>query len=116
MSNLLPKLLFEFRWRQIADCGMQTPAVIDIIKNAPDPASDVGQVFVLVEIDLVIPERFHEALTLGIVVRVSFPAHADSNLMVVEQPRVIGRRILHAAIGMMNEPLWPRGANVDRRP
>jgi hypothetical protein len=50
MSNLLSELLLKLRRRQIADGGMQSPTIIDIIKKPPDPASGVGQVFVLVEI------------------------------------------------------------------
>ena len=44
----------------------------------------------------------------GQVVRVFFPAHADANLVIVEQLRVISGRVLHPAIGMMNQPRRPR--------
>ena len=114
MSILFSALFFKFRRRQIADRGMQPPTVVDFIQKPPDPAPGIGEVFVLVEINLVILERFHKALTLGIVVRVSLPAHADPNVMLIEHPRVIVRRVLHAAIRMMNQPWRPRCASDDR--
>src|SRR5215468_9403210 len=114
MSILFSALFFKFcRW-QIADRGMQPTTVVDFIQKPPDPAPGIGEVFVLVEIYLVILERFHKALTLGIVVRISLTAHADPNVMLIEQPRVIVRRVLHAAIRMMNQPWRPRRASVDR--
>ena len=81
---------------------MQPAAVVDIIQKSADPPSGINQVVVLIEIYLFILERFHEALTLGIVVWVRFPAHADADLMTGERLRVCGRSVLHAAIGMMN--------------
>ena len=58
-------------------------------------------------IDFFVLEGLHEALGFCIVVRVAGSAHADRYIVVGEALAIIGRGILHAAIGMMNQTGMP---------
>lgn len=49
-------------------------------------------------------ERLHEALRLGVVVRVSAPAHRADQVMGRQQSLIDTRGVLRSAVGMMNAP------------
>ena len=55
-------------------------------------------------LDLLIFERFHETLGLGVVVGVRGAAHAAGDRVLFEQVRIASTGILHAAIGVMHQP------------
>ena len=67
---------------------------------------DIGfrPVSVFGPIDLLIFERFHETLRLGVVVGVAPAAHADRDAVLLEQVRIGPTGILHATIGVMHQP------------
>ena len=54
-------------------------------------------------VDLLLLERLHEALRLGIVVGIADAAHARLDVVPLQQLGVVAAGILHAAIGMMDQ-------------
>src|SRR5712671_1537510 len=78
-------------------------AIIDLLDEAADHFPRLVGIAVAAPIHLLLLERFHKALRLGIVVRIADPAHARLDIVGGEQGAVLTARILHAAIGMMDE-------------
>ena len=75
------------------------------------------RVTVAAPVHLLLLERFHEALRLGIVIRIADPAHARLDVVGGEQRRVRVAGVLHAAIGMMDQAAGrgPAGRNRQAR-
>src|SRR5271165_3740201 len=96
---------FEFDRRQIAEGRMQPLAVIDLFDELSDMGSGLGQVAVFLPVNLFVLERFHERFAGSIVVWVAPAAHADADSVLFEQPGVIVRCVLNAAVGMVSESL-----------
>ena len=49
-------------------------------------------------------ERLHEALGLGVVIGISFTAHAGADAILLEQADIVAATILHASIRVVNKP------------
>src|SRR5712671_6933409 len=89
-------------------------AIIDLLDETADHLSRLVGIAVAAPIHLLLLERFHEALRLGIVIRIADPAHARLDIVGGEQGAVLTARILHAAIGMMDQAAR-RGPAARRR-
>ena len=82
---------------------MQTPCVVDIFYEGADFQAGVVDVAVTTAIDFLLLECLHEALGLGIVVRIADPAHAGQDAMLLQHIGVLATGILDAAIGVVDE-------------
>lgn len=89
-------------------------AIIDLLDEAADHLSGMISIAVGAPVHLLLLERFHEALCLGIVIRVTDAAHAGLNIMRLQQGAVIAAGILHAAIGVMDKTAGRRPARGRR--
>ena len=58
-------------------------------------------------VDLLLLERLHEALRLGIVVGIADPAHAGGNAVLLQQIGVVAAGILDAAVGVVDQAAGP---------
>ena len=82
---------------------MQSLAVVDLLDEGADVLAGVIDVAVVSAVDLLRLERLHEALCLGIVVRVADPAHAGLDVVLGKYDGVFGACVLDAPIGVMDE-------------
>ena len=82
---------------------MEALGVVDGVDEDANGTPCGFEVLEAAAIDFFGLESLHETLGFGIVVRIAGPAHADGDLVAGEALTIIGRSILHAAIGMMNE-------------
>jgi hypothetical protein len=80
---------------------------VDGVDEDADETSCVLDILEAAAVDFFGLESLHETLGFGIVVRIAGPAHADGDIVVGEALAIVGRSILHAAIGMMNETGGP---------
>lgn len=90
--------------RQIPQARMQPLLIVHIIDELANLPLGVPERLVLVEIDLLPLQGFEEAFGLGIVIRVALGRHADVGANSKQAFRIAGARILHAAIGIMDQP------------
>ncbi len=88
----------------IAQCGMEAFAIVRGFQKGSDSGSCLGQVAVFDAMHLLVLKRLHEALGFSIVVRVAFAAHTDLDTVRGEQLCVLAASVLHAAVGVMNQP------------
>ena len=95
-------LLELLRW-PVAQRRMQPETIVVLLDERLDVGAQVIEIAILVGVDFFSLERFHEALTTGIVVRVRWPAHARNHLVLPQNRHVIPRRILHAAVRVMHQ-------------
>jgi len=79
---------------------MQTLLIVDRFQGVADLLSGIGQVVVLVEVDLLTLQCLHEALGFG--VRVLSAAHADCDVVLFQQACVLTRSILGTAVRVMH--------------
>ncbi len=92
---------------------MQALFVVDLRDKAVDVAAGVAQVGKCFAVDLFGLERFHEAFSLGVVEGIAWPAHADGDVA-IGKPLAIGdRRVLHAAVGVMDQAAGGRPPSRD---
>ncbi len=80
--------LLVFSRRPIADSRMQTLLIIHFFEEVADAIFGFFQRLVLVEIDLLIFEGFHEAFGFGIIIRIAGASHADINSDLFERSGV----------------------------
>ena len=82
---------------------MKTLPIVNRIDEMLDRGAHLGDCFVVVQVDLFVLERAHEALGFGIVIRVAGAAHADLDFVVLQDRDVISSRVLDALIRMMDQ-------------
>src|SRR5580704_18350204 len=82
---------------------MQPAPVVNFLQELTDAAACVFQTAIVSPVYLLLFQRAHESLCARVVVWIAAAAHADLNLVLLQQPGVIDRGILHASIGVMNE-------------
>ena len=68
-------LILELDWAPVSECGVEPARVVDLVDEVRKVGDDVGERLIVSEIDGLNFERFHEALGLGIVIRVAPPPH-----------------------------------------
>src|SRR5271170_6347579 len=91
---------------------MKSAGVVNLVDEAGKISGYILEGFVVHQIDGLDLQRLHEALCLRIVVGVSAPPHRTNKTLVGEQAPVDLRRILRAAIRMVNAALWwPSGSD-----
>ena len=73
---------------------MQAPVVIDLLDETADAGARRGDVAVITPVDFLLLEGLHEALRLGVVIRVANPAHARLDAMRREFGGVVGAGVL----------------------
>ena len=91
----------ELDGRLIRQCRVEPLAIIDLLDEAADHLSSLIGVTVAAPIYLLLLERFHKALRLGIVIGIADPAHARQDVVGGEQRRVFAAGVLHAAIAKL---------------
>ena len=91
---------------------MKPLSVVIVVDECPDVKAQTFEVTVLVAVDFLRFQSFQEALTPCVVVWIANPAHAAHNTILVQQVRVLRRRVLHASVGMMHEA-WLKLASTD---
>src|SRR6202162_6709009 len=76
-------LLLEFFRRPIAQCRMQTQPIVILLDELFDVHPQMIQVIVLVSVDFLLLQRFHEALTTRVVIRIGRSTHARNHAVPV---------------------------------
>src|SRR5271165_5288101 len=102
-----PAVLLKLSRRHIAESRVKPVLVVDAFEKFTDLRIGIGQVSILVTVDLFVLQRFHERFASRIIIRIPFAAHADLGTILLQQIGVIVRSVLHTAIGMMHQP-WRR--------
>ena len=92
----------ELLRRTIAQRRVQPDAIVVLVDEGFDVRAQMLEIPIVVGVDLLPLERFHEALAAGVVVGVRRPTHARDHLVLAEQLHVCAGGILHAPIGMMH--------------
>jgi len=82
---------------------VQSFLVVDAFQKIFDRSARLGQNAIFLAVNFLVFERFHERVTEGVVVRISFSAHADGDVMSLQQIGVVAGCVLDAAIGMMHQ-------------
>ena len=106
-------LLLELHGADVAECGVQAALIVNIVD---EPGKLFGEFIEVPErhrIDRFDFERFHEALRVSVVVRVSASAHRADEVMGRQQSLIDTRCVLRSAVGMMNAS-WSRAPSRDR--
>ena len=104
----------ELGRRQVAERRVQALLVVDLLQKHAHAGLGLGQIAIFRAVDLFVLQGFHKRFARGIVPGIGFPRHADADAVVLEQLRVIGAGVLHAAIGVMHQsrPTARRLANA----
>src|SRR5262249_45608014 len=108
------QVCFKFGGRSIGERRVQAAAVVDVFEEAADRRARVVDVAVGCSVDLLLLERAHEALRLGIVVGTANAAHARPDVVYLKDGGVIAACVLHAAVGMMDQAAWCRPPRRER--
>jgi hypothetical protein len=82
---------------------VQSLAIADPFDENTDRGTRVVDVSIGSTIDLLELERLDEALRLGVVVRIADAAHARLDVMPLEQFGAVATRVLHTAIGVVDQ-------------
>src|SRR3984957_20848933 len=82
---------------------MQPAPVVNLLQEFTDAAACVFQIAIVSSVYLLLFKRAHESLCACVVVGIAAAAHADLNFLLLQQPGVIARSILHTSIGVMNQ-------------
>jgi hypothetical protein len=93
---------------------VQSLSIVDVVDEAGDGASGVGEIAILGGIDLFGLEGFHEALGHGVVVRTSRPAHAGLDAGLLQTIDVVAAGVLNPSVGVMDELAAPHVASGQR--
>jgi hypothetical protein len=88
--------------------------VVDFGNEPIDLATSIADVGKCLAVDLFGLERLHEAFSLGVVKRVSRPAHADGDVAIGKPLAISDGGVLHAAIRMMDQTATRRPPRGDR--
>ena len=91
---------------------MQAFLVVNAFQKMPDGCARIVQIAVFLAVHLLVFQRFHERFAEGIVVRISFPAHADRDLALLQQTGVIAGSVLCAEQRIDREGSSPSGAQM----
>ncbi len=68
---------------------MQPLLIIDRFEKMADRGSRLRHRLVFTQVDFFVLERFHKALRLRVVISIAAPRHADADVMLFEQVRVV---------------------------
>ena len=89
---------WQAAWRRV-----QPFPVINLLQEFTNGGASLGQIAILLPIHLFVFERFHERFVSRIVVRISFAAHADGDVLVLQQSRLIRRCVEYALAEFQRE-------------
>ena len=93
---------------------MKPPAVIDLVDKAWKVLGHILKGLVGHRVDRLHFERLHEALRLGVVVRIAAPAHRADQTIGIQDLAIDLGCILRSAVGVM-EASWRRVSRGDGR-
>jgi hypothetical protein len=93
---------------------MQPFSVVIIGDEVIDAISCVGDGLEGPRVELFVLQGLHEAFRFGVVEGIAGPRHADDDVMVSEALTVVIRRILDAAVRMMDETALRRPSGFER--
>ena len=82
---------------------MQSGSIIDVFEEGADMGSGVVDRRVSLAVHFFLLQGAHEALGLGVVIRVAGAAHADQSAARRELVAIVGAGVLHAPVGVMDE-------------
>src|SRR5690349_8060632 len=71
---------------------MQSLTIVGLLDERPDRLAGMFQIAIISTVDLLLLECLHEALRMGVVVRVADAAHARLDAVRVQQDRVFANR------------------------
>src|ERR1700691_4483185 len=88
---------------------MEPLTIVDVVDESTDRGAGVIEITIVSAVDLLLLECLHEALRLGIVVRVADAAHARLDVMGLKHRRVLAAGLLDDPVGMMDQAArhWP---------
>lgn len=104
----------ELRGRQIAEAGMKTLDVVNVVEKPAEVRPCFLKVVVLAEVYLFFLERLEKTLGFGIIVRTARLAHARAGPNLAQAGDILGTGVLNASIRMMDQANW-RAAGGNRR-
>lgn len=81
---------------------MQALAIVNLFEEFTDVAACMFGIVIEAAIHFLRLERFHEALGLGVIVRVGNAAHAGPDTVGIEDVGVVAAGVLRAAVGDRN--------------
>src|SRR5208337_1407504 len=105
--------VLELLRAQVAQSGVETAGVVDLVDETRKILCDVGEGFVGHRVDGFDLERLHEALRLGIVVRIAAPAHRADQAVAKQGFPIALRSVLRTAVCVM-DATWRRLSPLDR--
>ena len=95
-------LILELLRAEIAERGVQSAGVVDLIDEAWKVGSDVLEGLIGHGIDGLDLQRLHEALGLGVVVRIAAAPHRSDETMLGEGLPVAPGRVLRSAVRVVD--------------
>src|SRR5262245_24948960 len=81
-------VLLELSRRPIAESRVEPFLVVDALEKLPDAGASLLTIAIFVAIHFLVLQRFDERFADGVVIRVSFAAHADARLVLLEYFRI----------------------------
>ena len=101
---------FELDRGFVAERGMQPASIIDGFEEGADMGSGLVDRRISFAVHFFLLQSAHEALGLGVVIRVAGAAHADPDATLRQLFAIVGAGVLHAPVGVMDEAgLWVSG-------
>jgi len=97
-----PPECFELIRRSIAQGRVQPFLIIHLVDEIGNPLENIIEGAILPEVNLLSLERFHEAFSRCIIVRVALAGHADLKLVLFKLVDVILSSILYPLVRMMD--------------
>ena len=94
---------FELDRGFVAEGGVQSASIIDVFEEGADIGSGLIDRRISFAVHFFLLEGSHEALGLGVVIRVAGAAHADQDAAPRELFAIVGAGVLHAPVGVMDE-------------
>src|SRR6516165_1185548 len=111
-ASLMGVLILELDGTPIAEGAMESACVVDLINEVRKVGNDVCERFVVPEVNRFDLQRLHEALGLGVVIRVATAAHGTAQAVGCQKLAVWLSGVLRPPIRMMDTP-GRRPAAVD---
>src|SRR6185503_9272304 len=97
-TSVAGKVRFKLGGWSIGERRVQAVAIVDLLEEGADRRAGVVDVAVGSPVNLLVLERLHEALRLGIVIGAADATHARLDLMRDQDVGVVSACVLHAAI------------------
>jgi hypothetical protein len=110
-------VILELCWAQVAERGVESAAVVDLIDEVQKVGGHALEGFVIHQIDRLDFKRLHEALGLGIVIGIATSARGADETMFDQQAAIGLGGVLRTAIRPYSDSCFQRGngnSRIDR--